>query len=154
MVLTLIENEEVDSEVNELIKYIKEIPSSKNSCYAIFDKKDVTLKTTYSEIIINMIEFKYCSKVDVRINRDALPKEVYKMLNLIPTHLVCRLEINNLEHMIKLLKNKNLFWKLKKRNIKIMHKDIEIVPKKINTQQDENDLKIKIEEELNRKNKK
>ena len=112
----------------------------------MFDKKDITLKTNIDEVEMKMPEQEFYSKVDAKINDKIKPEDIIKKLELIPKHLAIRLEADNIEQIIELMKRKILIEKLKAQGNKFLYKDIEIKPRIIECIMDEDNLKNKVKE--------
>ena len=112
----------------------------------MFDKKDITLKIYFDEVGEKMSEQEFDSKIDVKINDEVKPKDIVGMLNQFPKHLELRLEADNNDQMIKLMKCEILIEKLKEQRIKILHNSIEIEPRIIKSKMDEKDLRNEVKE--------
>ena len=144
MILT--DKEEINSEIIDFIEHINKFSEPEKGCFIIFDKKDITLKIDIDEVKIGMPEQEFYSKVDAKINDKTILKDIIRMLKDIPQHLELRLEADNIEQIIELMKCEILIEKLKSQGIKFLHKDIEIEPRTIKSKIDEDDLKIEVKE--------
>ena len=133
-------------ENKDFIEDLKELSTQEKRCFIVFDKKDVTLKIDIDEVEEKMSEQEFDSKIDVKINDEVKPKDIIKMLNQFPKHLELRLEADNTNQMIKLMKSKTLIERLKEKGIKILHNSIEIEPRIIESRMDEKDLRNEVKE--------
>ena len=133
-------------EDKKFIEDLKEESAQPRRCFIVLDKKDITLKTNIDEVEMKMPEQEFYSKVDVKINDKIKPEDIIKKLELIPKHLAIRLEADNIEQIIELMKRKILIEKLKAQGNKFLYKDIEIKPRIIESIMDEDNLKNKVKE--------
>ena len=144
MILT--DKEEINSEIIDFIEHINKFSEPEKGCFIIFDKKDITLKIDIDEVKIGMPEQEFYSKVDAKVNDKTILKDIIRMLKDIPQHLELRLEADNIEQIIELMKCEILIENLKSQGIKFLHKGIEIEPRIIKSKMDEDDLKIEVKE--------
>ena len=97
------------------------------------------------------LKWKWSSKnfiqnVDAKINNKIESEDIIEMLKHIPNHLAIRLETNNIDETIKLMKSKTLIEKLQEQGIKFLYNGIEIEPRIIESKQDEDDFKNEVKE--------
>ena len=140
------DKEEIKSKDETFIEDLKEISTRKERFFIVFDKKDVTLKIDIDEIEIKMSDQEFYSKVDVKINDKITSKKLIKMVKLIPSHLEIRLETDNIEQIIELMKSKILIEKFQEQGIKFLYNGIEIEPRIIKSKMDGADLKNEVKE--------
>ena len=140
MILTNIE------EINSENKDLKELSTQEKRSYIVFDKKDVTLKINIDKVEMIMTELECYSKVDVKVNNKIQPGNIVKILEHIPSNLAVRLETNNIDETIKLMKSKTLIEKLQEQGIKFLYNGIEIEPRIIESKHDEDDLNNEVTE--------
>ena len=143
--MTLINYEDTNSDKKDFINGLKGLTTSKESCFAIFNIKDMTLKTTFVTVMGENFECNLCSKVSVRYFGN--DKNALKVLDIIPKHLEIKLEFD-LPTIIRLMKHQKLINKMIKQKAMFLFKDIEIPPRIITTIKEEEDL----EEEISRIN--
>ena len=149
LMMTLVNEDKSTSDKLDFIKYMKEITKSEHQIYVIFDKKDLTLKTSFNKISNDISSLDLWSNVDLKMNTDSEESDVVDMLELIPKHLVCRLKSDNLNQIVSLMKSKSLIEKFEEIEVKILFKGIEIKPKILDTEEkEENFIKeIKLKEQ-------
>ena len=133
-----------NSDDNDFIEDL--ISKRSEGCFIVFDKKDITLKIDTNEAEIKIPEQEFYSKVDVKINDKIKPEGIICMLNHIPDHLTIRLEVDSIDEIIEPMKSKILIERLKEQGIKFLYKGIEIEPRIIKSEQDEDDLKNELKE--------
>ena len=102
--LILTDKEEKNSEDKDFIEDLKEFSTQKKRCFIVFDKKDITLKIDIDEVKMKMPDQEFYSKVDVKINDIINPENIIEMLKHIPNHIELRLEADDIEQIIKLMK--------------------------------------------------
>ena len=144
MILT--DKEKINSEIIDFIEHINKFSEPEKGCFIIFDKKDITLKINTNKVKIEIPEQEFYSKVDAKVNDKTILEDIIRMLKDIPQHLELRLEADNIDQIIELMKCEILIEKLKSQGIIFLHKDIEIEPRTIKSKIDEDDLKIKVKE--------
>ena len=143
----ILSNKEVKIvEDKKFIEDLKEESAQPSRCFIMFDKKDITLKTNIDEVEMKMPEQEFYSKVDVKINDKIKPEDIIKKLELIPKHLAIRLEADNIEQIIELMKRKILIEKLKAQGNNFLYKGIEIEPRIIESKMDGDDLQNEVKE--------
>ena len=140
------DNEAKNSEDNDFIEELKEFSKQEEDDFIVFDKKDITLKIHIDKFKMNMPEQEFYSIVDAKINNKIKPKDIIKKLEQISKHLELRLEADDIDQIIRLMKSKILIEKLREQGIKFLHKDIEIEPRIIESKMDEDYLKIEVKE--------
>ena len=140
------DKEEINSENKDYIEDLKEKSAHLRRCFIVFDKKDITLKIHIDEVKLKMIEQEFYSKVDIKINYKIKSEDIIKSLEHIPNHLTIRLETNSIKKIIELMNIEILIKKLKVQGTKFLHKGIEIEPRIIESNQDEDDLKNEVKE--------
>ena len=140
------DEEDINSKDKNFIKDLKELSTQHWRSFIVFDKKDIALKINIDKIKMKKSKQKYCSKVDAKINDQIKSEDIICMLEHIPNHLTIRLEANKIDQIIKLMKSKTQIEKLKEQGTKILHKDIEIEPRIIESKMDENNFKKEISE--------
>ena len=89
---------------------------------------------------------KFCSKVDANISYFTISNNIISILKHIHKYIELRLEADNIEKIIELMKSKILIEKLKKQGTKFFYKGIEIKPRIIKSKIDEDDLKNEVKE--------
>ena len=144
--LILEDKEEINSENKDFIENLKVESTQPRRCFIVFDRKDITLKINIDEVDMKITEQEFYSKIDVKINDRIKSEDIIKMLNQFPKHLELRLEADNTDQMIKLMKCEILIEKLKEQGIKILHNSIEIEPRIIESKMDEDDFKNEVKE--------
>ena len=144
--MILADKEEINPENKDFIEDLKELSTRKKRCFIVFDKKNVTLKINIDDEEMKMPEQAFYSKVDGKINDKIKPEDIIKKLEHIPNHLTIRLEADNIEQIIELMKRKILIEKLKTQGTKFLYKDTEIKPRIIESIMDEDNLKNKVKE--------
>ena len=144
--LILTDKEVKNSENKDFIENLKRISTQEERYFIVFDKNDITLKSNIDATKIKIPEHEFYSKVDSEINDEVKPKDIIKLLKNIPSHLELRLEADNIEQIIRLMKIKILIEKMKKQGIKFLHKGIEIQPRIIKSKMDEEDFKNDVKE--------
>ena len=144
--LILTDKEVRNPENKDFIKDLKELSTQEKRCFIVFDKKDVTLKIDIDEVEEKMSEQEFDSKIDMKINDEVKPKDIIKMLNQFPKHLELRLEADNTDQMIKLMKCDILIGKLKEKRTIFVYKGIEIEPRIIKSKMDGKDLRNEVKE--------
>ena len=144
MILT--DKEVKNPEDKDFIEDLKELSTQEKRCFIVFDKKDVALKINIDKVEMIMTELECYSKVDVKINNEVKPKDIIKMLNQFPKHLELRLEADNTDQMIKLMKCDILIGKLKEKGTIFVYKGIEIEPRIIKSKMDGKDLRNEVKE--------
>ena len=144
MILT--DKEKKNSEAKHFFVDFKKVSAQGSECFIIFDKKDVTLKININKVKMKMPELECYSKVDVKINDQIESADIICILEHIPNHLAIRLETNNIDETIKLMKSKTLIEKLQEQGIKFLYNGIEIEPRIIESKMDEDDLKNEVKE--------
>ena len=132
--------------INSENKDLKELSTQEGGFLIVFDKKDITLKIDIDEVIKKMPEKEFYSKVDAKINDKIELEDIIKMLEHIPNHLIIRMEADNIEQIIELMKSTILIEKLKEQRIKFIHKGIEIEPRIIKSKIDGDDLNNEVKE--------
>ena len=143
----LTDKEEDNSDDKDFIEDLKELSTQRWRSFIVFDKKDVTLKININEIVMKKSKQEFYSKVDAKIYSKAKDSEdIIKMLEHIPNHLTIRLEADNIDQIIKLMKSKTLIEKLKENETKFFHKGIEIEPRIIKSKMDGDYLKNEVKE--------
>ena len=143
----ILSNKEVKIfEDKKFIEDLKEESAQPRRCFIVFDKKDITLKTNIDEVEMKMPEQEFYSKVDAKINNEIKLKDIIKMLNHIPKHISVRLEADNIDQIIKLMKSKTLIEKLKAQGNNFLYKGIEIEPRIIESKMDGDDLQNEVKE--------
>ena len=143
----ILKDEEVKN--RERKYFIEDLISTQEElgCLIIFNKKDITLKIDIDKFKMIMPgQELYYSKVDVKINDKIKPEGIICMLNHIPDHLTIRLEVDSIDEIIEPMKSKILIERLKEQGIKFLYKGIEIEPRIIKSEQDEDDLKNELKE--------
>ena len=125
---------------NEFYEYLRIEGGNTKSYYMILDKKDITLKSTIHRIERDQEYLKYWSKVDLNIDWESTSMTILEMLDLIPKHIECRLEFDDDERIIELMKHHDFIEKLNERGTKFLCKGIEIKPKEINSEQEEKEI--------------
>ena len=135
-----------NSENKDFIENLKRISTQEEKCFIVFDKNDITLKSNIDATKIKIPEHEFSSKVDSEINDEVKLKDIIKLLKNIPSHLELRLEADNIEQIIRLMKIKILIEKMKIQGIKFLHKGIEIQPRIIKSKMDEEDFKNDVKE--------
>ena len=95
---------------------------------------------------MKILNQKYYSKVDAKINDKIKPENIIKMLEHIPKHLELRLEVDHIEEIIELMNREILIEKLKEQGIKFLYKDIKIEPRIIKSKMDGDYLKNEVKE--------
>ena len=133
----LTEKDEKNSKDIKFIEDLKKFSIQEETCFIIFDKKDLTLKIDIKEVKLKIPLQGFYSKVDVKINDWIKPEDIIKMLGYIPNYLSIRLEADNIDQIIKLMNCKILVEKLKEQGIKFIHKGIEIEPRIIEIKMNE-----------------
>ena len=133
-----------NSDDNDFIEDL--ISKQSEGCFIVFDKKDIALKININEDEIKIPEQEFYSKIDAKINDKIKPEEIIKMFKHIPNHLKLRLEADSIDEVIEPMKSKILIEKLKEQGIKFLYKGIEIEPRIIKSEQDEDDLKNELKE--------
>ena len=112
--------------------------------YVVFDKNDLTLVTTLEEFNNKADKIYYWNKADL-IVKDKLESDcIVQMLECIPEHLVCRLEVNDSDQLLAYMKCQQLIDKMKETGITFLFNEIEIQPRKILNEQEEKDVIDKI----------
>ena len=135
-----------DSKNKDFIEDLKELSTQEEGCFIVFDKKDITLRNGIYEVEMKMPEEEFYSKVDEEIGSNIESEDIIEMLKHMPSHLELRLESDNTEHIIKLMKSKALIQKLKGKGINFLHNSIEIKPRIIESKQDEDDFINEVKE--------
>ena len=138
--------EVINSENKDFIEDLKRISTQEKRCFIVFDKKDINLKSDIDTMKMKIPEHEFYSKVDAEIIDEVKPKDIIKLLKNISSHLELRLEADNIEQIIRLMKIKIIIEKMKKQGIKFLHKGIEIKPRIIESKIDEEDFKNEVEE--------
>ena len=144
--LILTDKEEIDSERKDFIKDLKIISTLHWRDNIVFNKKDITLKINIDKVKLKKPELEFYSKVDAKINDKIKSKKLIKMVKHIPSHLELRLEADNIEQIIEMMKSKTLIEKLKEKGTKFLHKGIEIEPRIIESKMDAKYLRNKVKE--------
>ena len=143
----LTDKEEDNSEDKDFIEDLKELSTQRWRSFIVFDKKDVTLKININKIEMKKSKQEFYSKVDAKIySKTKYSEDIVKMLEHIPNHLSIRLEADNIEQIIELMKSKTLIEKLKEQGIKFLFNSIEIEPRIIESKMNEADLKNEVKE--------
>ena len=142
----LADNEATNSENKDFIEDLKKISTQKEKFFIVFDKKDVALKIWINEAEIKKPKQEFYPKVDMKINNKIKPADIICILEHILNHLAIRLETNNIDETIKLMKSKTIIEKLQEQGIKFLYNDIEIEPRIIESKMDEDDLKNEVKE--------
>ena len=142
----LADKEVKNPENKDFIEDLKKLLTQEKKYFIVFDKKDITLKIDIDQVEEKMSEQEFDSKIDVKINDEVKPKDIIKMLNQFPKHLELRLEADNTDQMIKLMKCDILIGKLKEKGTKFVYKGIEIEPRIIKSKMDGKDLRNEVKE--------
>ena len=139
--------EDINIEDRNFIENLKRFstPQEERSII-VFDKKDITLKIDIDGVDMKILNQKYYSKIDVKINDKIKSEDIIKMLEHIPKHLELRLEADNIEEIIELMNSEILIRKLKEQRTKFLLKGIEIEPRIIKSKMDGDDLKSEVKE--------
>ena len=135
-----------NTENKDLIEDLNEFSTQEKRLFIVFDKKDITLKIDIDKVEKKKPEKEFYSKVDAKINDKIESEDIIETLNHIPKHLTIRLEADNIEEIIELMKSKNLIEKLKEQGTKFLHNGIEIEPRIIKSKMDEDDLENEVKE--------
>ena len=126
----------IDNEENkffenkEFIERLKLKEKCKDQSYILFNKKDITLKMIMSKDKIEMPKHEFYSKVDVMINESNKPEDIIKMIDQIPEQSLLRLEADNIDNIIELMKSEDFISEMKNKITKFLYKGIEIEIKK------------------------
>ena len=142
--LILTDKEEKSSEDKDFIEYL--ISKRPEERFIVFDKKDIALKIDIDEVKIKMPKLKFYSKLNVKIDDKIKSNNIIEMLEHIPSHLELRLETNNIDQIIELIRSKILIEMLNEQGIKFLYKGIEISPRIIENIIDEKDVKNEVKE--------
>ena len=145
MGLILADKEDMNSEKKDFIENLKKISTRNKRYIIVFNKNDITLKKDIDKVKMKMRKLELNSKVDEVIYGKIKPEDIIKMLNHIPKHISVRLEADNIDQIIKLMKSKTLIEKLIKQGNIFLYKGIEIEPRIIESKMDGDDLKEEIE---------
>ena len=78
--LILMDKEVKNSENKNFIEYLKELSTQEDRIFVVFDEEDITLKINIDQVVMNMPEQKFYSKVDVRINDKIDSEDIINML--------------------------------------------------------------------------
>ena len=140
------DKEEINSDDRYFIEDLKKISTQEKRCFIVFDKKDITLKIDIDGVDIKILNQKFYFKVDAKINGNIDSEDIICTLKQIPKHLELRLEADNIEEIIELMKSKILIEKLKEQGIKFLYKGIEIEQRIIESKMDEDNLKNEVKE--------
>ena len=139
--------EDINIEDRNFIENLKRFSTpQKERSIIVFDKKDITLKIDIDGVDMKILNQKYYSKIDVKINDKIKSEDIIKMLEHIPKHLELRLEADNIEEIIELMNSEILIRKLKEQRTKFLLKGIEIEPRIIKSKMDGDDLKSEVKE--------
>ena len=142
--MILKENEKTSTEKKNFIKDLIETTKLWNNCYVVFNRNDLTLKTSFIEVLNDIAILSLCPKIDVKIHKRWDENGILEMLEHIPNILVCRLETDDLELVYKLMKNKKLIDKLIDEKVSLLFEGIEIKPRSICSKQDQKKLNNEI----------
>ena len=93
---------------------------------------------------IEMPKHEFYSKVDVMINEENKPEDIIKMIDQIPEQSLLKLEADNIDNIIELMKSEDFISEMKNKITKFLYKGIEIEIKKIKDKTDEKDFKNEI----------
>ena len=128
---------EINSTSSEFLQNISVISQLERRIYFVFSKNDLTLKVTSNNITNSLKHLNLWSKVDIKIDWELKPKTILEILDYIPQHLDCRLEINEYGLIKKLMKHHESFTKLEEKRIRFLFDGIEISLKKISCEEEE-----------------
>ena len=140
LLLLAFQNLEDSSDVEDFIKYIQQISLLENTCYIIFDKNEICLKATYQQINKDIDLIDFWSAVDIKVNIDLEVIDIIEALNHIPKNLSFRLEINNSENLIRIMKWEKLVEILMKQRARFLYFGNEIQIKLIKSEYDEENV--------------
>ena len=137
LTLILADTEEIDSEKSDLIRYLEGLSADEESCYIVFNKEDITLKSTFGDAKALTKKYNFFSKIDINLSKKLTEKNVYEMLNRIPNHLIIRLILDDIKHVARFMKCKKIIKSMQEHWAKFLYNQIEIEPKRLNNKHDE-----------------